>query len=53
MFILNCRLTGSDANAAYKYVMSFMNGVDMRYKDLKDPKVELHVAGVIIAQVIK
>lgn len=32
--------------------MSFMNSVDLRFKELQDPKIELNIAGVIIAKVI-
>jgi hypothetical protein len=34
-----------------KYFISFWNGVDLRYKLLKGPKVRISIAGIIISRV--
>ena len=36
-----------------KYFVSFWNGVDLRYKLLKGPKVRISIAGIIISRVIE
>ena len=39
--------------AIKRYVISFWNGIDLRYKLLKDPGVKISIAGIIISRVIK
>ena len=50
MSILN-RLHNGDNAEIKKYFVSFWNGVDLRYKLLKGPKVRISIAGIIISRV--
>lgn len=45
------RLHGGDNQQIKRYFVSFWNGVDMRYKLLKGPKVRISIAGIIISRV--
>lgn len=47
------RILGSKINETIKYIMSYWNAVDMRYRKLDNPKVRINVAGIIIAEVCK
>lgn len=47
------RLHGGDNQQIKRYFVSFWNGVDMRYKLLKGPKVRISIAGIIISRVSK
>jgi len=44
------RLHGEDNIAIKRYVISFWNGVDLRYKLLKGPSVKISIAGIIISR---
>ena len=46
-----CRLHNGDNAEIKKYFVSFWNGVDLRYKLLKGPKVRISIAGIIISRV--
>ena len=37
--------------AIKRYVISFWNGVDLRYKLLQGPSVKISIAGIIISRV--
>jgi hypothetical protein len=50
-FLLCHRLHGEDNVAIKRYVISFWNGVDLRYKLLKGPSVKISIAGIIISRV--
>jgi hypothetical protein len=45
------RLHGKDNIAIKRYVISFWNGIDLRYKLLKHPSVKISIAGIIISRV--
>ena len=45
------RLHGEDNIAIKRYVISFWNGVDLRYRLLKGPSVKISIAGIIISRV--
>lgn len=45
------RLHGGDNLQIKRYFVSFWNGVDMRYKLLKGPKIRISIAGIIISRV--
>lgn len=45
------RLHGGDNVQIKRYFVSFWNGVDLRYKLLKGPKVRISIAGIIISRV--
>ena len=45
------RLHGGDNLQIKRYFVSFWNGVDMRYKLLKGPKIRVSIAGIIISRV--
>lgn len=45
------RLHGGDNLQVKRYFVSFWNGVDMRYKLLKGPKIRISIAGIIISRV--
>ena len=45
------RLHNGDNTEIKKYFVSFWNGVDLRYKLLKAPKVRISIAGIIISRV--
>lgn len=45
------RLHGGDNLQVKRYFVSFWNGVDLRYKVLKGPKVRISIAGIIISRV--
>ena len=45
------RLHGEDNIAIKRYVISFWNGVDLRYKLLQGPSVKISIAGIIISRV--
>jgi glucan phosphoethanolaminetransferase (alkaline phosphatase superfamily) len=47
----DCRLHNGDNAEIKKYFVSFWNGVDLRYKLLKGPKVRISIAGIIISRV--
>ena len=52
MHICDCsRLHGEDNVAIKRYVISFWNGVDLRYKLLQGPSVKISIAGIIISRV--
>ncbi|XP_040567862.1 A disintegrin and metalloproteinase with thrombospondin motifs like isoform X2 [Lepeophtheirus salmonis] len=44
------RLHGKDNIAIKRYVISFWNGIDLRYKLLKSPSVKISIAGIIISR---
>jgi hypothetical protein len=44
------RLHGKDNIAIKRYVISFWNGIDLRYKLLKGPSVKISIAGIIISR---
>lgn len=44
------RLHNGDNAEIKKYFVSFWNGVDLRYKLLKGPKVRISIAGIIISR---
>lgn len=46
------RLHGGDNVQIKRYFVSFWNGVDLRYKLLKGPKIRISIAGIIISRVI-
>lgn len=45
------RLHAGDNLQIKRYFVSFWNGVDMRYKLLKGPKIRISIAGIIISRV--
>jgi len=45
------RLHGGDNLQVKRYFVSFWNGVDLRYKVLRGPKVRISIAGIIISRV--
>lgn len=45
------RLHGGDNLQIKRYFVSFWNGVDLRYKLLKGPRVRISIAGIIISRV--
>lgn len=45
------RLHGQDNSQIKSYYVSFWNGVDLRYKLLKGPRVKISIAGIIISRV--
>jgi hypothetical protein len=49
--ILFYRLHGGDNVQIKRYFVSFWNGVDLRYKLLKGPKIRISIAGIIISRV--
>lgn len=51
MFIFCIRLHGGDNVQIKRYFVSFWNGVDLRYKLLKGPKIRISIAGIIISRV--
>ncbi|CAH0390968.1 unnamed protein product [Bemisia tabaci] len=44
------RLHGGDNAQIKRYFVSFWNGVDLRYKLLKGPKIRISIAGIIISR---
>jgi hypothetical protein len=46
------RLHGGDNLQVKRYFVSFWNGVDLRYKVLRGPKVRISIAGIIISRVL-
>lgn len=47
------RLHGGNNAEIKRYFVSFWNGVDLRYKLLKGPRVRISIAGIIISRVSK
>lgn len=45
------RKIGGNAHDAMKYLVAFWNAVDVRFKSLKEVKIHLSIAGIIIAGV--
>ncbi|KAF0296377.1 A disintegrin and metalloproteinase with thrombospondin motifs 8 [Amphibalanus amphitrite] len=43
-------LHDQDNNKIKKYFTSFMNGVDLRYKQLRNPEIKVNIAGMIISR---
>lgn len=50
-FVLFYRLHGGDNVQIKRYFVSFWNGVDLRYKLLKGPRIRISIAGIIISRV--
>lgn len=44
------RLHGGDNGQIKRYFVSFWNGVDLRYKLLKGPRIRISIAGIIISR---
>ncbi|CAB0042865.1 unnamed protein product [Trichogramma brassicae] len=44
------RMHGGDNPNVKRYFVSFWNGVDLRYKLLKGPKIRISIAGIIISR---
>ncbi|CAG5099733.1 Similar to Adamts16: A disintegrin and metalloproteinase with thrombospondin motifs 16 (Mus musculus) [Cotesia congregata] len=44
------RMHGGDNLQIKKYFVAFWNGVDLRYKSLKGPKIRISIAGIIISR---
>lgn len=44
---------GGDNVQIKRYFVSFWNGVDLRYRLLKGPKIRISIAGIIISRVIE
>nr|XP_022907293.1 A disintegrin and metalloproteinase with thrombospondin motifs 16 isoform X1 [Onthophagus taurus]XP_022907294.1 A disintegrin and metalloproteinase with thrombospondin motifs 16 isoform X1 [Onthophagus taurus] len=44
------RLHGGDNLQIKRYFVSFWNGVDLRYKLLKGPKIRISIAGIIVSR---
>ncbi|KAL6256855.1 hypothetical protein P5V15_011790 [Pogonomyrmex californicus] len=42
------KLLGKNLEQAIKYIVSFWNGVDLRYRLLTTPKIRFNIAGIII-----
>ncbi|XP_076231328.1 A disintegrin and metalloproteinase with thrombospondin motifs like [Calliopsis andreniformis] len=42
-------MLGKRIDQATRYIIAFWNGVDLRYRELKNPKIRLNIAGIIIA----
>ena len=51
MLLKYFRLHGEDNVAIKRYVISFWNGVDLRYKLLQGPSVKISIAGIMISRV--
>lgn len=51
MVFVYCRLHGGDNVQIKRYFVSFWNGVDLRYKLLKGPRIRISIAGIIISRV--
>ena len=45
-----CRNFGFDLNKIRKYVISYFNAVNMRFKSFSAPRIELSIAGLVIAK---
>lgn len=45
------RLHGGDNVQVKRYFVSFWNGVDLRYRLLKGPRIRISIAGIIISRV--
>uniref|UniRef100_A0A1A9WIR9 Uncharacterized protein n=1 Tax=Glossina brevipalpis TaxID=37001 RepID=A0A1A9WIR9_9MUSC len=45
------RLHGGDNLQVKRYFISFWNGVDLRYRLLKGPRIRISIAGIIISRV--
>uniref|UniRef100_A0A182P6X3 Uncharacterized protein n=1 Tax=Anopheles epiroticus TaxID=199890 RepID=A0A182P6X3_9DIPT len=46
------RLHGGDNVQVKRYFVSFWNGVDLRYRLLKGPKIRISIAGIIISRAL-
>lgn len=46
------RLHGGDNVQVKRYFVSFWNGVDLRYRLLKGPRIRISIAGIIISRVM-
>ncbi|XP_015184026.1 PREDICTED: A disintegrin and metalloproteinase with thrombospondin motifs 1-like isoform X2 [Polistes dominula] len=42
-------LVGRNVKHAMRYILSFWNGVDLRYRLLNNPKIRFNIAGIVIA----
>lgn len=51
IYLFFFRLHGGDNVQIKRYFVSFWNGVDLRYKLLKGPKIRITIAGIIISRV--
>ncbi|EAT41611.1 AAEL006761-PA [Aedes aegypti] len=45
------RLHGGDNVQVKRYFVSFWNGVDLRYRLLKGPRIRISIAGIIISRI--
>lgn len=46
------RKFGGNMKEIILYLLSYWNGVDMRFRSIQNPKIRLNIAGLIFAQVI-
>lgn len=52
----NCnlaRLHGEDSVIVATYISSLLNGIDLRFRQMSNPKIRLNLAGIIIPEVRK
>ena len=45
------RIHGNSNEAVAKYMAAFWNAVDLRFREISNPKIRLNIAGLIIPQV--
>ena len=45
------RIHGGNIEAVSKYMAAFWNAVDLRFREVNNPKIRLNIAGLIIPQV--
>lgn len=46
------RYFGNDLKLLSKYIAAFWNAVDLRFREINDPKIRLNVAGLVVPLVI-
>lgn len=45
------KLFNKDVYRLIPYLLAFWNGVDLKYRNLENPKYRLNIAGIVIAEV--
>lgn len=47
----SCRNHGKNLTSIIEYMTAFWNTVDLRYREITNPKIHLNVAGIVVPEV--
>lgn len=49
--LLNYRLSSPQFYNFLMYLIVFWNSVDLRFRELQNPRIRLHISGIVVAMV--